>query len=488
MGGCASTHFLTAHEKRYRRAIKLYEVREVKALTNLVNRNRCFESTGELPLTLAAREGHEAVVQTLLRGGADCNRLDRNGKGALHIATYLNDEETVEILLRGRADPNRYDGSNMAPLHIACEKGYKNIVEKLLLAGANPNENRQSPAPLVYAVMNGQRECVEMMLEQGAEPNVADSKGNNLLSVAVANMDAAIVQALLDYGADPCAPSRTHENLLCVAAAQGSCDILQALIDKGCDVNVDREEEVPPLIAATATGHSDCVDILLAAGAVADCVDRKGNTPLFNAAMMIVDYDKELYYNKYFSNLYRNFSKYDPNGINTENATKCAMSLVQSGADLSIVWPKFVSVFPHPQGITFEQMVLCEVLIQAFGFQEIPQSKVRNFALNLLNLREYGLIKLLYSAGVEPDAEDLYTLSVRNDDTDRNMFRWVKRLRFRPRQLKDLCRKTIRRMLSWNVLYLVEFLDVPADVKEYVCIMDTEYYSRVEDGPTSTSG
>jgi hypothetical protein len=204
--------------------------------------------------------------------------------------------------------------------------------------------------------------------------------------------------------------------------------------------------------------------------------------------MMIVDYDKEIYYSKYFSNLYRSFSKYDPNGIFAENATKCAMSLVQSGADLSVVWPKFVTVFPHPQGITFEQMVLCEVLIQAFGFQEIPKSKVRNFALNLLNLREYGLIKLLYSAGVEPDAEDLYTLSVRNDDTDRLMFRWVKRLRFRPRQLKDLCRKIIRQTLSWNVLYLVEYLEIPSDVKEYICIMDTEYYSKVEDGPTSNTG
>ena len=59
-------------------------------------------------------------------------------------------------------------------------------------------------------------------------------------------------------------------------------------------MNTEKEEEVPPLVAATARGHTDCVDMLLAAGAHVDSQDRKGFTPLYNATMMIVDYDKEL--------------------------------------------------------------------------------------------------------------------------------------------------------------------------------------------------
>ena len=68
MGGCASSAATSAaslklpSEKRFRRAIKLYEVGEVGSLANFFNRNRCFKS-GESPLTLAAEEGHEAIVQ-----------------------------------------------------------------------------------------------------------------------------------------------------------------------------------------------------------------------------------------------------------------------------------------------------------------------------------------------------------------------------------------------------------------------------------------
>ena len=87
MGGCASMR--PPHEKRFRRAIKLYEVGEVRSLTNLFNRNRCFES-GDTPLTLAALEGHEAVVETLLGSGANVNRIDANGRCPLHIAVQQN--------------------------------------------------------------------------------------------------------------------------------------------------------------------------------------------------------------------------------------------------------------------------------------------------------------------------------------------------------------------------------------------------------------
>jgi len=43
------------------------------------------------------------------------------------------------------------------------------------------------------------------------------------------------------------------------------------------------------------------------------------------------------------------------------------MSLVQAGANVAAVWPTFVRTFPaaaNSQPITFQQMVVCEVLTQ----------------------------------------------------------------------------------------------------------------------------
>lgn len=449
-------------------------------MTNLLNRNKCFES-GELPLTLAASEGHEAVVEKLVKGGANVNKLDKHGRAPLHIAVQINDEETVDILLGSRADLNKYDGYNMTPLHIACERGYKNMVKKLLRAGANSNEDKRALPPLIHAVLRGHTECVEELLVHGADANVTDARGSTSLYVAIQNRDVELTKLLLKHGAAITPPSKDHDSVISLASMTANPEIVAALIEAGCLPNDYKEDDVPPLIAATARANSDTVDILLDAGAIVDVFDRKGNTPLFLAAMAVADIERELFYCKYFSNVYRNFSKYDPLDIFPENSTKCAMSLVQSGADVTRTWDRFAMIFPSEHGVSFEQMVLCEVLIQAYGFNKISKDRLTTFVANLINLREYGLVKLLFSAGINPVPDDLYLLSTRAEEMDRAMFKYVKRLKFRPRQLKDLCRKQVRRRLSWNVLYLVDHLNAPGNIKEYICIMDTEHYSQVDE-------
>ena len=480
MGGCSSANVRMPQEKRYRRAIKLYEVAEVMTLTNPLNRNKCFAS-GELPLTLAAGEGHEAVVQALINGGAEVNRLDRNGRGPLHIAAYINDIETMEILLENRAQPNKYDNNNQTPLHIASERGYPEAVRLLLKFHADPNESQRALAPLIFATNNSHWECVEALLEGGADPNALDIRGSPAIFKAISQGDINSVQCLLKYGAHTDVLSRDNHSLLSLAAISGNTEVVKAVVEHGCNVNYCTAEDAPALMAATMKGNSDIVDFLIANGADTERRDRKGHTPLFNAAMVVVDYERELYYSKYFSNVYRTYSKYDPIEIHPENYTKCAMSLVQAGCDLTQTWERFAVVFPQYQDITFEQMVLCEVLIQAFGFNRLTRLKLRTFITNLLSISEYGLAKLLYSAGVSPVTEDFYLLSVRSELNDRAMFRWVKRLYCRPRRLKDLCRKRLRELLAHNVLYGVERLDMPVGLKEYLCIMDTEHYSSVDD-------
>jgi len=69
---------------------------------------RCFES-GESPLTLAAQHGHEVIVESLLNAGADVNRLDANGRSAIHVAAQLNDLPTVKARYHSHPTPTRLD-------------------------------------------------------------------------------------------------------------------------------------------------------------------------------------------------------------------------------------------------------------------------------------------------------------------------------------------------------------------------------------------
>jgi len=104
-------------EKRFRRAIKLYEVAEVQSMTNLFNRNRCFES-GDSPLTLAAQQGHEVIVQSLLHAGADVNKLDGNGRAAIHVACQLNDLPTLKV--KSPLSRKRHEFTNIQNIEEWC--------------------------------------------------------------------------------------------------------------------------------------------------------------------------------------------------------------------------------------------------------------------------------------------------------------------------------------------------------------------------------
>ena len=481
MGGCSSTKGLRVpREKRFRRAIKLYEVNEVRSMTNLLNRNRCFES-GDSPLTLASKEGHEAVVQELVDAGADVNKLDSNGKCPLHIAVQFNDEETVDILLSNKADPNRYDGYNMTPLHVACEHGHLQMVDKLLEAGARPSDDHAGVPAIIYALVRTHGDCVEALLENGASSDVTDGRGLTTLHIAVNNSDTRSVRALLKYGASPFAESRDGDTLVCQAALNSAPEVLQALVDGGCDVNAHNLDEPSAIIAASIMGSTDCVDVLINAGCETNGHDKKGHSPLYLTAMAVMDEKREMYFKKYFSNVYRTYYKYDPTELNGEALTKCAMSLVQGGSTVSVVWDKICQIVANLTELTYEQMVVCEVLVQAHGFPRQQTAKIRSLMASLIRMQEHGLLRLLYSVGVNPTWEDVSSLGVAaaTDSSNKDIFNWVKRIHTHPRHLDDLCRQKIRTNLFWNVLYLVERLNVKQDIKDFICIMHEDHYSNV---------
>jgi uncharacterized protein len=130
---------------------------------NLVN---AFAADGFYPLGLAAFFGHRAIVEFLLRNGADVSMAARNAQKvtALHGAVARRDVEIVKMLLEAGADANARQERGFAPLHDAAANGNATLVELLLKHGARAVANADDgKTPADMAAERGHKEIAERL-------------------------------------------------------------------------------------------------------------------------------------------------------------------------------------------------------------------------------------------------------------------------------------------------------------------------------------
>ncbi len=132
-----------------------------------------YVNSGETPLMHAARAGSVEAVNMLLLAGAQVNaRESWNGQTALHWAAAEGHGAVVEALIEGGADIRHRSNAGTTPFMFAVRKGDMPTVNAFLAAGADVNERRADLArPLLVAIINGHEDLVDLLLEKGADPN-----------------------------------------------------------------------------------------------------------------------------------------------------------------------------------------------------------------------------------------------------------------------------------------------------------------------------
>ncbi|RWS28105.1 rabankyrin-5-like isoform X2 [Leptotrombidium deliense] len=247
--------------------------------------------TGDTLLHLSAKEKNEVAGIFLTTNGAKVNLSNNRGETALHIAAFNGLNSFVESLLKHGANcnattsPQSYSDAssiednvyNQTPLHFAVMANQEEVIRTILkfkdsnardLASSiiapnlNIKDSREKTA-LTIAVEKGLHAVAQLLIDEGANVNIVDAESYSLLQRAIINGDSRGAVFLLTHGADY--NMRTPENetpLQLAIKHQLECVVID-LCAKGTDMNVVDANGICPLWFALENENEDIASILV---------------------------------------------------------------------------------------------------------------------------------------------------------------------------------------------------------------------------------
>ncbi|KAF7190355.1 Ankyrin-1 [Pseudocercospora fuligena] len=285
------------------------------------------DSQGRTALHLAAKNGYDTIVKSLVAAHCNVDAFSEVYGTALCEAASANRPSIVQLLLEAGADVNAPGGSlHGSAVHAACASGKLPILLLLLDAGASvsatptivPKENHNadgshspgairqySCTPLYSAIDTGHCHLVPALISAGADVNTTCKKWFESLATnkettqttcleeaplhcAAANGFGAIVELLLDQGVS--IDIKTSDGLtpVMITTIYNRPRCLRMLLDRGAGLD-DRDTEegrgMSALDYAASGGNRECLMTLVNFGAPMDGQDSKGNNALHHACV-----------------------------------------------------------------------------------------------------------------------------------------------------------------------------------------------------------
>ncbi|KAL7915295.1 putative kinesin [Trichoderma velutinum] len=215
------------------------------------------EKIGKGLLMAAAVSGFTIAAETLTSIGVDIDVRGKSGRTPLSWAAGNGHESIVQLLIWKYADIDLQDHAGRTPLLWAAEAGQEHAVQLLLVA--NPNlelQDHSGRTALSWAAANGHESITEMLLVMDAKIDSWDSDGRTALSWAAGNGCEATVKLLLEYSAFETIEDNAGYLPISWAARNGHKGTVEIFLQNLPEIGAREEWEVmmPPM--ATTNGNA----------------------------------------------------------------------------------------------------------------------------------------------------------------------------------------------------------------------------------------
>ncbi|UKZ53087.1 hypothetical protein TrVGV298_006875 [Trichoderma virens] len=214
-------------------------------------------------LSIAAKSGHEEVINFLLAKQANINARNIKGETPFSHAAENGHTDAVEILLRqDNVDSKSYEQAVSAAAKESHENTMKFLLEDLIFSSAR---DRYGSIALISAATHGSKAIVELLLTSEGINFSQDAIHEALIGAAETGHDDIVETLLGRNDVDINAASSTGKLLLIQAAEYGQTDVVKMLLERdNTDVNVQGAYGRTALDAAVRSEKKDVLELLWA--------------------------------------------------------------------------------------------------------------------------------------------------------------------------------------------------------------------------------
>ncbi|HTF37900.1 MAG TPA: ankyrin repeat domain-containing protein [Blastocatellia bacterium] len=257
-------------------------------------------SSPDLSILIASREGNLAEVADSLRSGANVNTRDEQRRTPLMLGTIGGHAHIVGALLNANAQRDLQDRKGRTALmHASKSMGalMKSATQIALLlsrddVAANPNiKNKKGRTALQYAIDSHNLDLIRLLIRMGADPDETDADGFTLTRHFLSERDVVpgvrskrieIANLLTE-----CGGKGKDEDEFIKAIKAEAVDRVRVLLDRGVDANTRHINGCTALMVAAERGFTSIASVLLDKGADREARDKSGLTAIMHSRPLL---------------------------------------------------------------------------------------------------------------------------------------------------------------------------------------------------------